>query len=282
MLTSELISQCRREFQDIPKMSQAAKLADGVANVFNLGRQPIVESSYTIYFNTSAKTETTHYTLDKDSGDLQTVAVQAAGINVKAIFKYAIFRDANWTEAINYGIDALNGRGFFRQVVRNTSVMALSANVRTYSGPSACVDLYEVLQTDTGTVSGSYRRLEGNWSYQQDANKLLLDYKPLTAGKLAVSYLRNMQTYSATSATLDVAQDWLELVKTKAGVYFYDSLAARIAQMPTATVDEGHYSVRNLLALSQNLEQRFNQLAARKKPTRPAKSMQYAVSDGTR
>src|SRR3990167_1216761 len=136
MITSALISQCRREYADVQKAAQASRGADGVATLFNLGRFPIVENSYSVYYGTSAKTETSDYSLDKDSGDLQTVTAPGNGINVQANFKYASFRDQNWVEAINYGVEALNARGFFRQVVRNTTIFRLSANVRVYSGPS--------------------------------------------------------------------------------------------------------------------------------------------------
>ena len=146
MITSALISQCRREFGDIAKSTQASKAADGSSTVFNLGYFPVIEESYAIKFGTSARTETTHYTLDKDNGDLVTVAVQANGILIQSNHKYANFRDANWVEAINHGIESLNGRGFFKQVTRNTSIFRISANVRTYSAPTGCVDVYELLK----------------------------------------------------------------------------------------------------------------------------------------
>lgn len=277
MIVSALISQCRREFRDTPKRTQAGKASDGVSTIFNLGKAPIVEGSYSVLYGTSAKVETTNYTLDKDSGDLDTITAVPNGIIVKANYKYANFRDANWVEAINQGIEYLNARGFFRQVVRNSSIMRLSAGVRVYNGPSACVDLYEVLKSDTNLISGTPSQLPGNFSYQQDANKLVIGYKPSAASVAWISYLRNLQTYSATSATLDCLNDWVEIVKKKAGAVYFRSLAAKIATEGAATIDEGHFSFTNLRTMANDLETEAERLAIRKKPTRPAKSIGWHI-----
>ena len=282
MITSALISQCRREYGDIPKSTQVSRAADGNATLFNLGRYPVVEGSYTIRFGTSAKTEGTHFTLDKDNGDLLTISTQSNGVIVQSNHKFANFRDANWNEAINHGIEALNARGFFKQVVRNTDVFRISANVRVYSAPSACVDAYELIKFSDRTISGSYIPMGINWQYDQDANKIVLKSKPSVAERAAMSYLRNLQTYSATSATLDVLTDWVELVKLKAGAYYFRHMAAKIAQQGNATIDEGHFSFTNARTMANDLEADFERLAARKKPTRPAMEIQYHIPGGGR
>ncbi len=264
---------------DQPESSQATRQGDGSTTLFNLGAFPVVEGSYSIYKGTSGQTETTHYTLDKDNGDLQFVAAPG-NIEVKANFKYAHWRDLNWVEALNQGIGQLNARGFFRQTVRNTAIMRISAGVRVYSGPSACVDLYEVLRFSNRGVSGDYEKLPGNWSYQQDANKLVLGWNPTVAEPIAISYLRNLKTYAATSATIDVLDDWVEIVKKKAGAIFFRSLAAKVAKKGNANIDEGHFSFTNLRAMAGDLDNEVERLAQRKKPTRPAKDIQWHLQGG--
>ena len=255
---------------------QVKRTGDAASTLYNLGYFPVKETSYGIYVNDVLKAETTDYTIDLDSGDV--VFNNAPGaVEVRAEFKYAHWRDNNWNLAISNAIEDLNARGFFRQVVRNKTIMAISANVREYSGPSACIDIYEALRFSDRTISGFYRALHGNWNYQQDANKLVLGWKPSVAEKLAVSYLRNLQTYSATSATLDVLNDWMILVKKKAGAQFYRFLAGKIATQGNANIDEGHFSFTNLRTQARDLDEEANILSIRKKPTRPAKPMQYHV-----
>lgn len=280
MIVSALISECRRKYQDIPKSTQASRLADGVSTLFNLPAYPIMENSYSVYFNTSGITENTGYTLNKDSGDLQLASVQAASVNILTNYRYANWRDQHWLEAINEAIRDLNGRGFFKQIVRLSSAFRLSANVRLYSGPSACIDMYEVLQYDTGSLSAGLSKLPGNWSYQQDANKLVLGFIPTVSQRAAISYLRNLQTYAATSATLDVNDEWIPLLKEKVGEYYNRFMAMKISQHGAATIDEGHFSFTNFRTLYKDCADAYEIMAKRKKPTRPAKDIGYRVDEG--
>lgn len=279
-ITSALISELRREYNDEPKTVSVSRQANGLVNIFNVGKFPVIEGSYNVYVSGALKTETTHYTYDLDNGDLRILTTPANGITVRSDHKYSTWRDKNWVEAINQAIESLNARGFFRQIVRNGSIIHLSANVQAYSGPSGCTDIYELLVSDNSAVSGNYVKPRVNWSYQQDANKLILGNKPTAANYARISYLRNLQTYSATSATLDILNDWKELVKKKAGANFYRSLAGKIAKQANATVDEGHFSFTNLRTMANDLDTEFEKLALRKKPTRPAKDMQWADPSG--
>lgn len=280
MITSALISKLRRKVGDIPRSTQAIRAADGSSTLFNLPRAPIMESSVSVYFGTSAKNETTDYTLDKDSGDLQTVSIVGNGINVKAVYKYANFRDANWVEAINYGIDYLNARGYFRQVVRDVNSVRLSANVQTYAGPATsggAMDVYQVLISNDQTTSGSFSKLPTNWEYHQDANRLVIGYKPSVSERLAISWLRKLQTHSATSATLDVPSIAEGVVALKAEEYYWDFMAGKVASQANATIDEGHFSFTNMRTRARDAERSAEMLATKNKPTRPAKDFGWAI-----
>jgi hypothetical protein len=235
----------------------------------------VVEGSYAVMVGTSARTETTHYTYDLDNGDLRILATPPNGIAVKSDHKYAHWRDKHWLEAIGQSIDNMNGRGFFRQIVRNTAIVRLSAGVSVYSGPSACVDLYEFLVSNNNLSGGVYVKPPYNWEYQQDANKLVLGAVPASLTWASISYLRNMQIPGATSSALDVNPDWMEMVKKNTGAQFYRSMAAKIAKEGNANIDEGHFSFTNLRTMANDLYTDYEKLAVRKKPTRPAKEFQF-------
>lgn len=279
-IVSALIAKCRRESGDEPKSTSVQRAGNGSVNVFNVGKFPVVENSYTVRVSGVVKTENTDFTYDLDNGDLRILTTPGNGALVRSDHKYAHWRDKNWVEAINNAIEDLNARGFFRQVVRNTSIVRLSANVQVYSGPSACVDIYEFLVSDNFTTSGNFVRPRVNWSYQQDPNRLIIGNKPNVANIAAISYLRKIQAYSATSATIDVPSDWEVLVMKKAQANFYRSLAGKIAKQGNATVDEGHFSFTNLRTMANDLDNEYERLALRKKPTRPAKDMQYLDQTG--
>ncbi len=279
MITSALIAQCRREFSDEPKSVSVSRQGNGNVNLFNVGpRFPVLENSYTIYVSGLAKTETTDYTYDLDNGDLRILVTPQNGMTVRSQHKYAIWRDAGWNQAINGAIDDLNARGFFRQITREA--FNISANVTSVNGPTNCIDLYELLVSSTNNTSGTYNKPNVNWSYQQDANKLIIGNKSTTLQYAKRSYLRNLQTYNATSATLDLLPDWLIMIKKKAGADFYRMLAGKIAKEGNATIDEGHFSFTNLRAQANDLQNEYERLALRKKPTRPAKDLSYHLSNG--
>lgn len=274
-VVSALITQCRRESGDKSKSTSVQRAGNNSVNLFNVGKFPVVEGSYNVYVSGALKTETSDYTYDLDNGDLRILTAPGNGTLVRSDHKYAEWRDKNWVEAINDAIGELNARGFFRQVIRDTSSLRISANVQVYTPPSTCVDLYEFLVRDNYTTSGNLMKPRVNWSYQQDANKLVLGNKPSVANYTAISYLRRLQSYTATSATIDVLADWEIIVQKKAVAKFYRYMAGKIAKQGNASIDEGHFSFTNLRTMANDLDNEFDRLATRKKPTRPSRDMQY-------
>lgn len=275
MIVSAMITRLRNAVRDVPRSTQAIRAADGSSTLFVLPKAPVVEGSYSVYFGTSAQTENAGYTIDKDNGEITTFVAQGNGLNIKTNYKYANFRDADWVNAVNYGVDALNGRGFFKQTVRST--FNLSANIQTYSGPTSAIDMYEVFSSNNNSISGFFSKLPMNWEYQQDANKLVLGAKPTVAMVAQVSYLRNLNKYTATSATLDVKTDWEQLVELKAKEYYWRSMASKIAQQGNATIDEGHFSFTNMRTMANDMQNAFEFLAKSKKPTRPTKDTKFYI-----
>lgn len=282
MITSAMISELRREYGDVPKKTRVTKEGDGQTNLFNLGFFPVIENSESINISAGAALTGggTDYTLDYDSGDLTMNTTPGSGHELKSEHKYANWRDQNWVDAINQGIEQLNARGFYRQIVRTSAAIGISAGVRVYDAPSGAVDVYELLVGKNANLSASITRPGVNWSYQQDANKIILGNSPSSSNIAYISYLRRINKYNATSATLDLASGWHEPVKKYAGAKFNRFLAGKIAQQGNATIDEGHLSFTNLRTMANDLNNEFEVFAARSKPTRPAKDMQYHIAGG--
>lgn len=284
MIMSALIAQCRREFYDPVKSSYAAKFGDAQSTLFNIGRFPIIENSYVVKLSGATQTEGTKYSLNKDNGDITWLSAAPPTTKQATInFQYANWRDLNWVEAVNQAISNLNGRGFFRETARASGLMGLSAGIQKYNAPSACIDLFEVLEPATNSsVSGIFgvTKIRTNWRYDQDANVLIIGNKPSIGIPLTISYLRQMQTYQATSATLDVRDEWIEPVKKKAGAIYMRFMASKIAQQGNANIDEGHFSFTSLRTNAVDLDNEFDKFAKQKKPTRPAKDMQWKMEQG--
>lgn len=275
MITSGLISQIRREVGDIPKLTKLARQGDGSITLFNTGRFPVVEGSYGVYKGTSAQIEGGNYTIDLDSGDINFNNAPASGIDAVFQGKYANWRDKNYVEAINNAISDLEARGYYRQTVREARY--ISAGVRAFTGPTNCVDAYELLYSPS---IGSVSKLPFNWSYQTDANKFVLGVAPTTAMSGFVSYLRKMNQYTATSATLDIDDKWLTLIKKNVKAQYWSFMAGKTAAQGNAKVEEGHFSFTSLRTQARDLMNEFSTEALRAKPTRPAKDIQWINPTG--
>ena len=279
MILSGLISQLRSKYDDVPRAAQVSKTGDGTATLFNVGRNrvPIMENSYSVYKGTSAQIETTNYTLDKDAGDIEFVTAPTSAYAIKVNFKHANFRDKGWREAVNDGIDKLNARGYTRQIVRDTSSFIISAGQQSYNAPANAKDVYQILVNDG---AGNYGNISANWTFQEDAGKIVLGWKPTVGASAAISYTRKLRKYTAVSATVDVKDEWLELLEKQAGSYYFRARASRIAQQGNATVQEGHFSFTSLRTQARDLEDEFNREAVRMKPTAAAKDIRYHIAGG--
>jgi hypothetical protein len=279
MILSGFIGQLRSKYGDQPKAAQVVRTGDGLATLFNVGRDraPIMENSYSVYKGTSAQIETTDYLLDKDTGDLQFIVAPTSAYAVKVNFKHANFRDKQWREAVNDGFDKMNARGFRRQIVRDTSSFVLSANKQVYDAPDGARDVYEILFNDgAGNLAQPYT----NWNYQEDGNKIVLGSKPTAATSAAISYLRRLKKYTAVSATLDSREEWLGPLEKAAGAYYFDAQASRIAMQGNASIQEGHFSFTSLRTKSRDLLAEFAEEARRMKPTVAAKDIAYNIPTG--
>ncbi len=278
MITSALIAQCRREYEDNPQTLRVSRAGDGTVNIFNTGKFPILEGSYIVRVSGNVLTENSvsGYTINLDNGDVFLQNAPANGVIVQVDLQHVTWRDQHWLEAINGGVSNLNARGFFKQVVREA--IAISGSVRSFNAPSGAVDAYELLYTPAPGANPI--KLPINWSYQQDANKIVLGATTTRNLSGFVSYLRDLKTFSTTSATLDASNDWIEILRKKAGANYFRSLAGKIARAGNVTIDEGHFSFSNLRAQASDLNDEFDKFATRKKPTRPAKDIQFNIDNG--
>jgi len=75
--------------------NEAVGTGDDSQTTFYLDQKPVVTDSYTLYANASAMTETTHYTLDNDTG---TIVLTAAGVTLLSTnaltAKYSYYNNA--------------------------------------------------------------------------------------------------------------------------------------------------------------------------------------------
>lgn len=279
MIVSAFISQLRRRYGDLPEKHLDVRQGDGSSTVYKAQFSPVVESSYGLYINNVLKTEgvASDYTLDLDTGDIVLAANTSNLIEFK--YKSANFRDQWWLEAVQAGIRGM-GDEFFRSVIRSTSGVTLSAGIQVYDCPSSCIRLTEAMQSDDYTSSGNFVPLGTNHWYDRRSNKLILGNKPNRANYMAISYLRRVNIPTATSATLDLEENWIEMLELKVGAIYARARALQIAQQGNVSVEEGHLSAQQLRQMANDNEALYQQMKRRNKPIMPSYAVPYYIHGG--
>ena len=276
MITSGFISKLRRKYNDLPESHQDIRDGDGSSTVYKLMHAPIKEGSFKLYINNVLQ-DTSGYTIDQDTGDLELGA--ATSNEIKSQYKAVKFRDQHWLELIQDAFDSM-GDQFFRTTIRSTSGMKLSANVQVYDCPSDCIRLTEVLESDDYTSAGNFKKPYVNMNYDRRSNKLVLGAKPTKANYLQISYQRKLTRPTATSSTLDVENNWLQLLDLHVGAAQARSYADRIAKQGNVSVEEGHISMSHLRQLANDNDIKFENLKQKLKPVMPSISIPYYIHGG--
>ena len=75
-------------------------LGDGSTKAFSLSSYPIRSTGTAVYVNTSLQTETTHYTLNDDTGELEFTSAPALGVLVQVNGQASIFSDTELNDLL--------------------------------------------------------------------------------------------------------------------------------------------------------------------------------------
>ena len=187
---------------------------DGDASTLNFPAStfPILEDSYTVKVDGTTKTETTDYSLDKDTGLLSFVSAPVSGSdNVEMSYKAVKFRDNDFLEIINDAIDYFMWK-FWKETLDTTTFTTVK-NQYEYDLSSISNILY-VVNAWYKTASGStvWQAIQGltNWKYYPQQNKLYVN-PPFSSSSLPMKifYLAGFTKGTATSDTLDVPTRYL-------------------------------------------------------------------------
>lgn len=270
MIVSDFTTTLRRRYGDIPVKHRDVIDGDGVSTVYKSKYNPVLESSYTLYFNTTPKTEgvADDYTIDLDTGDI--VLAQPTSNEIRFQYKSVNFRNLWWLETIQSSIRSL-GDEFFTSVIREE--LAVSANAQVITCPTGCIKLTEVLDSNGLPIAIN------KW-YDRRSNQLILGKSSINAQTFLISYLKRITIPTDYSDELDLEENWLELLELKAGALYARARAIQLAQIGNVSVEEGHLSIQGLRQLANDNEVLFQQGKRRLKPLMPSYNIPYYVHGG--
>ena len=273
MTILSFINKLRCELRDNGVLKK--NVWDGDSNTLNFPAStfPILEDSYTVKVDGTTKTETTDYSLDKDTGLLSFVSAPASGSdNVEMSYKAVKFRDNDFLEIINDAIDYFMWK-FWKEALDTTTFTTVK-NQYEYDLSSISNILYVVnAWYKTATNSTTWQAIQGltNWKYYPQQNKLYVN-PPFSSSSLPMKifYLAGFTKGTATSDTLDVSTRYLLPFKFFIYAKFCERLGMeRIGEIGAITTHPFFMTAPNVINLAELYYSKADKIAAKIAPCLP-------------
>lgn len=222
MTVAQFIDILRNATFDHEVLSQDKWAGDGATVAFRTSNRPIIDDSYDVHLYTGAswvlQTETTNYTLNKDTGILQFTSAPASGAasgatdgkNIRLTYKYAFLRDDEWMEIINNVIRKWRRKIWVQDEDSTTFDTVKDQSQYDLDSISNKIffvlDIYYKKSTDADWQKITQYH---NWTYHPETNKV--EFRPSFANSdydLRFLYIKGISEISATTDTFPVDTDF--------------------------------------------------------------------------
>lgn len=221
------INKIRVELKDFAYLHKEVFDGDGSTKNFIATHLPIKDASYVVKVDDVTKTETTDYSLDRDTGLLIFVSAPGAGSdNVEITYSSVKIRDEDYLELINDAIDHFRWK--FWKMATDTSTLTTVKDQYEYDCSGITGILY-ILNAWYKASSGAtvWQAIQSltNWKYYPVLQKLYVDPTIDTSSlPMKLLYLKSITKGAVTSATLDIPDEWILPHKYYIYARFYERL----------------------------------------------------------
>lgn len=275
MLYSAYITYLRKLAGDSGTRSHTDWTGNGTDTAYQMPLLtfPVLESSYTVKVAGTPQTETTHYTLDKQTGLITFVTAPTNGQAVSIDNTAVKMTDASWVDMINATIRSL-GNDFWKEVV-DTSLTA-TANMTTLdcSSITGLFQVFDVATRSSSTADWTPVTSFGNLRYSQDENKLYFSSRNLfttTGDSIRIKGLKTYAIGDETTDTLDVQDRFLPILDAGTLERFYKSRIPEMVESLGKITQEGtRTSLQELVMIIDRFNRSYETEKARLKPMKPA------------
>ena len=279
MLFSALITKLRNQVGDKRRRVHVDWTGDAATTVFQMpqGTFPVLDqaATYTVTVAGATKTETTDYTLDKDTGTLVMVSAPASNAAVTIDCSAVHLTDANWLQIINDVTTSL-GDDFWKEFVDTT--LTTTANMLSLSLVSDipnCIAVYELQhRPNTGE---NWRVVEdfANWRYDRENNIIYFGDRNAFTITSQLIRIRGLKTYTlgtAVSDTIDVQDRFVTILEYGAIArywkYRYKDVVELVSKM---TQENTRTPLQELIMLSDRFDRLYEMEKAKLKPQKPSR-----------
>lgn len=277
MLYSTEITQLRNQVGDTKRRVHVDWTGDGSTSVFQMPADtfPVLDdtNTYTVKVAGSTQTESTHYTLDKDTGTLSMVSTPTNGQAVTIDSIAVHLTDANWLQVINDVIKSF-GDDFWKEFVDTTlTTTAQMLSLSLVSAQPNCIAVYE-LQHRANTTE-SWRIVEdfANWRYDRENNIIYFGSIASFSISSQPIRVRGLKTYTlgtAVSDTIDVQDRFLTILEYGCIARYYRWRYKAVIELTTKMTQENTRTpLQELIMLSDRFDRLYELEKAKLKPMKP-------------
>lgn len=268
----------RQQVGDLRRRVHVDWTADGSTTVFQMPTDtfPVLDQTgtYIVKVNGVQMTETTDYSLDKETGTLVLVSTPTNGQAVLIDSSAVYLTDDAWLNVINAVLSGL-GDDFWKEFV-DTSSFTATANMLSLSlvaSQANCIAVYEFARRLATTDDWTPVDNDCNWRYDRDNNVIYISNQDAftTTGELLK--VRGLKTYTlgtAVTDTLDIQDRYLTVLEygclARYWKYRYKSVVELVSKM---TQENTRTPLQELIMLSDRASRDYEVEKAKLKPQKP-------------
>jgi hypothetical protein len=290
MLYSALITSLRNQVGDTRRRVHVDWIGDGSLTVFQMPDDtfPVYEVSgtYIVRLAGATKTETTDYTLDKETGVLTMLTAPGNGVALTIDSSAVYLQDSSWLDVINSTIRSL-GDDFFKEFVDATltSTAGMTSMSLVATNPY-CIAVYEIQYRQS--TSSEWQTLETvtNWRYDRENNTFYVGRSDVFTVTGELLRIRGLKTYvigTATTDTIDVQDRFLTIIEYGCVARYwrwrYKSVVELVSKM---TQEASRTPLQELVMLSDRFDRMYEAEKAKLKPQKPPRTIPRFLEGGGR
>lgn len=282
-LYSDFITQLRADTGDFALRRYETADGDGSTSVFQLAHPKILESSYTVKVGGVTKTEVTHYTINKDVGQIVFTSgnIPASGSeNVSFEYQSVNLLNADWLNILNQILQQLRKKLWIEVV--NSTALTTVADQAEYSLSGIASEIIYVLEADYRTSSTERWTPIATQSevvFYKDLQQIHLK-KPFDTAGYAMRF-RVLRAYAQGDETTDTFEPqktyWPVLQKFCHAEYLIRRAMEMSKEISAISKEKTFETMGEMMKLAAVLKQEARTMLKEIRPSRPAISIPFAI-----
>ena len=273
MTVAQFIAKLRVELKDFARLQRDKFDGDATTTLFVLSTIPIKDATYVVKVEGATQTETTDYTLDRDTGVLEFTSAPASGSdNIVVTYKSVKIRDEDYIEIIGNAIDYFRWK-FWKMATDEETLTTVSEQYE-YD----CSDITNILyvinawykDSSGATVWQEIQSLT-NWKYYVEQVKLYIDPTLASDGlPMKLLYIKSLTKPTTTAETLDIPTKWLLPYKYYIYARYYERLIPeKIHDVSAITTQPSFSPAEVIFNIAQAFQKKSDDISNKLAPKLP-------------